>query len=300
VSHIPPSSRGRFVLDGPFIETKEWVAASTPAVGRPGLPLSRAGRFAYVNGLRMYYEAHGSGRPLVLLHGALSTIDGSFGSVLTELARGRRVIAVEQQSHGRTPDIDRPLSYAQMADDTAELLRQLDIRRADVFGYSMGAVSALELTVRHPGLVRKLAFASGCYRLDGYVPELASFMHNLDTTDASAAPIAHPLGPNRMGDLRRELLRVAPTPRRWRSALARIKEAFASHAGVDEERVRAIRAHTFIVGGERDIVYPQHLRELARCIPHARLSVLPGTGHVDVVARSSELVAAFLDEPLPR
>jgi pimeloyl-ACP methyl ester carboxylesterase len=288
------------VLDGPFIETKEWVAASAPVVGRPGLALSRAGRFASVNGLRMYYEAHGSGRPLVLLHGALSTIDGSFGSVLAELARHRRVIAVEQQSHGRTPDIDRPLSYAQMADDTAELLRQLDIRQADVFGYSMGAVSALELTVRHPGLVRKLALASGGYRLDGYVPELARFMRNLDTTDGSAPPVVHPLGPDRMDDLRRELLRVAPTPRRWPSALARMKEAFVSYAGVDEERVRAIRAHTFIVGGDRDIVYPQHLHELARCILHAQLSVLPETGHRDVVVRSSELVATFLDAPLPR
>jgi pimeloyl-ACP methyl ester carboxylesterase len=288
------------VLDGPFIETKEWVAASAPVLGRAGLALSRAGRFASVNGLRMYYEAHGSGRPLVLLHGALSTIDGSFGGVLAGLASGRRVIAVEQQSHGRTSDIDRPLSYAQMADDTAELLRQLDIRQADVFGYSMGAVSALELTLRHPGLVRKLALASGSYRLDGYVPELARFMRNLDPTDGSAPPIAHPLGPDRMGNLRRELSRVAPMPRRWRSALARIKEAFASQAGVDEEGVRAIRAHTFVIGGDRDIVYPQHLHELARCIPHARLSVLPETGHVDVVARSSELVAAFLDEPLPR
>jgi pimeloyl-ACP methyl ester carboxylesterase len=111
--------------------------------------------YASVNGLQMYYEIHGTGRPLVLLHGALSAIGTSFGELLPALAETRRVIAFELQAHGRTADIDRPLSIEQMADDTAAALRQLGIAKADIFGYSMGASVALHLAIRHPDVVRK-------------------------------------------------------------------------------------------------------------------------------------------------
>src|SRR5262249_55916520 len=110
--------------------------------------------YAPVNGLEMYYEIHGRGRPLVLLHRAYMTIEG-FGKILPGLAETRQVIAVEQQAHGRTADVDRPLTYEQMADDTAALLRHLGIEEADVFGYSMGGGVALQLAMRHPELLRK-------------------------------------------------------------------------------------------------------------------------------------------------
>ena len=109
----------------------------------------------------MYHEVHGNGRPLVLLHGALSTIETDFGKVLPTFARTRQVIAVEQQAHGHTADIDRPLSFEQMADDTAVLLRQLKIENADFFGYSLGGGIALQIARRLPDLVRKLVFAGG-------------------------------------------------------------------------------------------------------------------------------------------
>jgi len=108
------------------------------------------GRYAPVNGLSMYYEIYGAGRPLVLLHGAFMTIESSFQKMLPTLAETRQVIAVEQQAHGRTADIDRPLTYGGMAADTVALLRHLGIKEADVFGYSMGAAIALESAVRHP------------------------------------------------------------------------------------------------------------------------------------------------------
>src|SRR5919199_4740760 len=117
------------------------------------------GQYASVNGLNMYYEVHGAGRPLVLLHGALSAIGTSFGKVLPSLAETRQVIAVEQQAHGHTADIDRPLTVPQMADDTAALLRQLDVGQADLFGYSLGAAIALQVAMQHPELVRKLVLA---------------------------------------------------------------------------------------------------------------------------------------------
>ena len=107
--------------------------------------------YASVNGLEMYYEIHGTGEPLVLLHGAFSAIGTSFGNVLPELAKTRRVIAFEMQAHGHTADIDRPLSMEQMADDTAAALQQLGIENADFFGYSMGAGIALQVAIRHPG-----------------------------------------------------------------------------------------------------------------------------------------------------
>src|SRR3712207_4037851 len=118
------------------------------------------GNYAEVNGLEMYYEIHGTEKPLVLLHGAYMTID-AMGEIVPELARTKQVIAVELQGHGRTEDIDRPLSYEQMADDTAALLRHIGVEEtADVFGYSMGGGVALQVAVRHPEAVRKLVLAS--------------------------------------------------------------------------------------------------------------------------------------------
>ena len=119
--------------------------------------------YALVNGLNMYYEIHGEGQPLVLLHGALSAIGTSFSKVLPQLSSTRQVIAVEQQAHGHTADIDRPLTYEQMADDTAALLQQLGFEKADLFGWSMGAGIALQIVIRHPEVVRKLVLASVTY-----------------------------------------------------------------------------------------------------------------------------------------
>jgi pimeloyl-ACP methyl ester carboxylesterase len=113
-----------------------------------------------VSDLELHYEFQGEGSPLVLLHGAMSTIETSFEAVLPALAESRQVIAIEQQGHGHTPDVDRPLTYGQMAEDTAALLRRLGIEKADVYGYSMGAGIAVEMAIRHPDLTRTLALAS--------------------------------------------------------------------------------------------------------------------------------------------
>src|SRR5215216_189590 len=153
------------------------------------------GDYAPVNGLQMYYEVHGTGDlsplgrgwreapgegvPLVLLHGAFSTIETDFGKMLPTLAKTRQVIGVEQQAHGHTADIDRPLSYPQMADDTAALLQHLGIDQADIFAYSFGSAIAMELARHHPSLVRKLALFGGVgYRPEGYYPELRSMLES--------------------------------------------------------------------------------------------------------------------------
>src|SRR6267142_1431432 len=118
------------------------------------------GHYANVNGLKMYYEVHGNGFPLVLIHGGGSTIGTSFGRILPALAKTHKVIAIEMQAHGHTADIDRPLSFEQDADDVAELLRQLHVASADIFGFSNGASTTLEIAIRHPELVNKIIVAS--------------------------------------------------------------------------------------------------------------------------------------------
>src|SRR5436853_120229 len=127
--------------------------------------------YAPVNGLQMYYEIHGSGQPLVVLHGSFMTIE-LMGKVVPGLAESRQVIAVEMQGHGHTTDVDRPFSYEQLADDVAALLTHLDIGSADIYGYSLGGGVALQVALRHPEVVRKLVIVSAAYTSAGRYPEV--------------------------------------------------------------------------------------------------------------------------------
>lgn len=140
--------------------------------------------YKMVNGLNMYYEIHGSGKPLILLHGQFATAS-MFYPILPELAHNRQVILIEQQGHGHTADIDRPLSFAQMGRDTAELLSQLGITDADMFGYSGGGTVALQVAKSNPHLIRKLMLASTVYSMDGYFPNI---VEGLKHASAEAFP----------------------------------------------------------------------------------------------------------------
>src|SRR2546430_13969263 len=133
-------------------------------------PNPQTGHYAAVNGLRMYYEIRGNGKPLVLLHGGGSTIVSTFGRILPELAKTHHVIAVELQAHGHTADIDRPLSFKQDADDVAALVEQLHIEKADFMGFSNGGTTTLQIAIRHPELVNRIVLASAIYRRDGIQP----------------------------------------------------------------------------------------------------------------------------------
>jgi pimeloyl-ACP methyl ester carboxylesterase len=245
---------------------------------------------ASVNGLDMYYEIHGEGQPLLLLHGSLSGIGTSFGALLPGLARSRRVIAVEQQAHGRTPDIDRPLSIEQMAEDTAALLRHLDIERADVFGWSLGAGIALQFAIAHPELLRKLVLASVTYDRAGFHPGL------LDGIDA--------LQPEMLdGTLwQQEYAAIAPNPDGWATLLEKVKQLNGSFQGWTAEQVRSVEAPTLLVVGDSDIVRPEHAVEIFRLLgggvegdsaglPRSQLAVLPGTTHTSIVTRDAWLVS---------
>jgi pimeloyl-ACP methyl ester carboxylesterase len=165
--------------------------AAHPNHGRQALSTNAAtaakGHYASVNGLRMYYEIHGSGRPMLLLHGSMNTIESAFSSVLPYFASSRQVIAVEQQAHGHTADIDRPLTFEQMADDTATLLERLGLQSVDVFGYSTGGTVALQIAIRHPNHVRKLVLASAIYALDGYQPDITESLRHITAETMPAA-----------------------------------------------------------------------------------------------------------------
>jgi pimeloyl-ACP methyl ester carboxylesterase len=278
------SSRAGGLLDGPFAETKELVVAAWPrgADGGRALP---PGRYASVNGLRMYYEVHGSGRPLVVLHAALSTIDASFAAILPVLARSRRVIAIEQQAHGRTPDIARPVSYRQMGLDTVELLRQLGITRADFFGFSMGVVTALEIALEHPQLVRKLLLVSGLYSPSGCMPEFLEAVKQLGQC-----------GTEHEDQLKKNFERVGARPQQWPRALRRVQELFECDQGLRPEQLGSIRADTLIVSGEYGVIRPEHTSQMARLVPNAKLERLPGNDHApSLLTRSAALADTFLD-----
>jgi len=259
------------------------------------------GRYAPINGLSMYYEIHGTGRPLVLLHGALTTIEGSFGRMLPPLAGTRQIIAVEQQAHGHTADIDRPLTYGGMAADTVELLRQIGIEEADFFGYSMGAAIALDIAVRHPELVHKLVLASPGYTREGAYPEMYEGEENLKPEDLAGTPFAE------------DYARTAPNPDDWPRLIEKVKQLDREFRGWTPEEIRSIRAPTLVIIGDSDAVRPEHAVEIFRLLgggvpgdiaglPASRLAVLPGTTHVTLIDRTEwllSMIGEFLDAPVP-
>jgi pimeloyl-ACP methyl ester carboxylesterase len=260
-----------------------------------------ASGYVSVNGLEMYYEIHGAGEPLVLLHGAFSAIGTSFGELLPSLASTRRVIAFEMQAHGRTADIDRPLSLAQMADDTVAALRQLGIEEADIFGYSMGAGVAVQVAIRHPEVVRKLVLASVTYNRGGLHPGLMEGLDTMRPEDMVGSP------------WHEEYTRIAPNPEDFATLFAKKTQMDREIQDLPAEAIEAIKAPTLLIIGDSDIVRPEHAVEMFRLLgggvagdlaglPNAQLAILPGTTHVTLVHRAEWLVSMigeFLDVPMP-
>ena len=252
---------------------------------------------AHINGLDMYYEIHGSGQPLVLLHGALSAIGTSFGKLLSPLSATRQIIAVEQQAHGHTADIERPLTYEQMAGDTAALLRHLGIDHADFFGWSMGAGIALQLAIRHPEIVRKLVLASVTYNTNGLYPELLAGLENPNPEDLAGTPFYE------------EYHRIAPNPHDWPQLFAKVNQLDRAVQDWPPQAIQAIQSPTLLIIGDSDIIRPEHTIELFRLLgggvpgdltglPRSQLAILPGTTHVALVDRAEWLVSMvtrFLD-----
>src|ERR671920_860068 len=217
--------------------------AATPAA--PESPVETG--YAPVNGLRMYYEIHGSGAvPLVMLHGAFANVD-MFGPLVPALAETRTVIIAELQGHGRTADIDRPFSFPQFADDVAALLQYLDIAQADIFGYSMGGYTAQQVAIRHPELVRKLVIASASFNKEGVYPEVWEGIESLTPELFEGSPP------------QTEYARLAPNPEGWPALIEKVKRMEQAFTGWPAEDVAAIAAPTLLIVGDADILRPQHI-----------------------------------------
>lgn len=256
---------------------------------------SRSG-YITVNGLRMYYQVHGDGAPLLLLHGGLTTIETSFNAMLPQLTQGRQVIAVEQQAHGRTADIpDRPLTFEQEADDTAALLRQLGIGPVDVFGYSDGGNVALGLAIRHPELVKKVVVAGVNVTNEGLQPGILEFMAAAARQPPAEAAAGMP------PDLKVAYEKVAPRPQDWPVLVSKVMRQAVALKGWTPAQLKAIRAPTLIVIGDRDIITPEHAVQMSRTIPNAQLAILPGRDHFQIVQGGPlpGMIDAFLKAPAP-
>jgi pimeloyl-ACP methyl ester carboxylesterase len=260
-----------------------------------------AGSYVSVNGLEMYYEVHGTGKPLVLLHGAFSAIGTSFGDVLPDLAKTRQVIAFEMQAHGRTADIDRPLSMEQMADDIVSGLKQLGIENADFFGFSMGAGIALQVAIRHPKVVRKLVLASVTYNESGVHPGLMEGLAEMKPEMMYGSP------------WHEEYVRIAPRPEDFATLFAKKTQMDREIQDLPAEAIEEIDAPTLLIIGDSDIVRPEHAVEMFRLLgggvmgdlaglPDSQLAILPGTTHATLPERGDwlgSMIAAFLDMPMP-
>jgi pimeloyl-ACP methyl ester carboxylesterase len=261
--------------------------------------------YASVNGLEMYYEIHGSGEPLVVLHGAYMTIE-TMGVIVPSLAETRQVIALELQGHGHTADIDRPLSYEQMADDVTALLEEIGIEKADVFGFSMGGGVALQLAIRHPEVVHKLVVASASYTSDGMHPQLLEMIPTITPESFAGSPMEE------------TYLRTAPNPDDFPNLVAKLKRLDMEPFAWPPEDIRGIEAPTLIVIGDSDAIRLEHAVEMFRLLgggvmgdlaglPKSQLAVLPGTTHFvppgsGVLDRADWLVAMigeFFDAPMP-
>ena len=227
------------------------------------------GRYANVNGLKMYYEVHGNGFPLVLIHGGGSTIGTTFGRILPTLAKTHKVIAVELQAHGHTADIDRPLSFEQDADDVAELLKQLRLSKADIFGFSNGASTTLELAIRHPELVNKIVVASTFYKKDGAYPWFWEGMK-------------HPTFEQMPQPLKDAYLKINPDTNALYTMYKRDVARMQSFPEIKEEDLKAIKAPALIICGDNDVATPEHVVEMYRKLQHAKLVILPG-GHGEYI-----------------
>jgi pimeloyl-ACP methyl ester carboxylesterase len=274
--------------------------ASSLALAQAPAPAAKSG-YGPVNGLKLYYEVRGTGQPLILVHGGLGASD-MFTAILPALAAGRQVITVDLQGHGRTADIDRPLSFEAMADDIAALVKHLGLEKADVMGYSLGGGVALRTAIQHPEVVRKLVIVSAPFRRDGWYPEILAGMARVGPAAAEA------MKPTPMYQL---YSRVATKPDDWPVLLGKVGEMFKKDYDWSAE-VSAIKTPTLLVFGDADAVRTAHAVQFFELlgggkkdagwdgagIPPARLAILPGSTHYTIFS-SPGLVAAvtpFLDD----
>ncbi|HWU16687.1 MAG TPA: alpha/beta hydrolase [Devosia sp.] len=268
------------------------IAAATLLTSTAFAQSEPKGDTVEVNGMQMYYEVSGSGDPLVVLHGAYMNIP-SMGAIIPKLAETHTVYALEFQGHGRTTDIDRPITYPNLADDVAAFMDAVDLEKADVFGYSMGAAAALQLAIRHPDKVDQLVAASVAYDVSGWQPAFTDFIPQMAPEMFVGTPMEDEykkLAVNKDGfrALVEKLIALEKEPMAW------------------EEDVKTLKAPMLIIAGDADVSTLEHnvalfrllgggvMGDMGEPLPASRLAVLPATSHTAVI-NQVELLHAFIE-----
>jgi len=250
--------------------------------------------YAPVNGLNMYYEVHGSGEPVVLLHGAFMTIPSNSAGWIDELSKSRKVIAIEMQGHGRTADIPREPTSENFADDVAALLEYLKIPRADLIGYSMGGRVAMEVAVRHPNQVRRVVVMSSTFRRDGMTQEGLDALTHLTPEVLKGSP------------LETEYKRLSPTPDGFPNLVTRMIAVASKEKDLTADQIKSTTAPMFFIFGDADGIRLEHVAEMfhlkgggihgdLRPRSASRLAILPNTTHVTLMQRMSIIVPMVND-----
>lgn len=263
------------------------IGAVAPAEAR-----AAAGRRVEVRGMKMYYEVSGRGEPLVVLHGAYMNIP-TMGAIIPKLAKTHRVYAVELQGHGRTTDIDRPITYPNLADDVAAFMDAVGLKRADVFGYSMGSAVGLQLAIRHPDKVNKLVAASVAYDTTGWQPAFKEFIPQMKVEMFLEMPFA------------KEYRKLAANPDGFPALVKRLI-ALEHEPMAWEKDVKALKTPVLIIAGDADVVTLEHavamfrllgggdMGDMGKPLPASRLAIMPATSHTAVITQP-ELLHAFIE-----
>jgi pimeloyl-ACP methyl ester carboxylesterase len=250
--------------------------------------------YAPVNGIKMYYEVHGGGEPVVLLHGAFMTITNNWAGWISELSKTRKVIAVEMQGHGRTADVSREITSENLADDVAALLNHLKVARADLIGYSMGGAVAMQTAIRHPDKVRRAVIISSTFRRDGMIAEALEHIPKLTADDFKGSPIEA------------EYKKLSPTPDDFPKFVQRVLSSDSKEHDFGADKLKATTAPMFFIHGDADGVRLAHIAEMFRLKggeihgdmkprSASRLAILPDTTHVTLMQRIPIIVPMVND-----
>lgn len=250
--------------------------------GTNKLPFSNG--YAEVNGLKMYYEIYGQGKPLVLIHGGGSTIQTTFEKVIPLLAQNRKVIAVELQAHGRTSDRNADLSFEQDADDVAALLKNLHIDKADFLGFSNGGTTTLQIAIRHPEIVGKIILGSALAKRNGVPDWFWGFMQQAKLE-------------NMPEQLKEGYRRVAADTNGLQIMHDRDAKRMLHFKDIPDEQLKSIKAPTLIIIGDKDVITPEHAIELHQLISNSELAIIPG-GHGEYIGEITTLKPGFKESDL--
>jgi pimeloyl-ACP methyl ester carboxylesterase len=219
--------------------------------------------YSEVNGIKMYYEIYGQGQPLVLIHGGGSTIETTFGRVIPMLSKKYKVIAMELQAHGRTGDRAAPESFEQDADDVVTLLKNLNVSKADFFGFSNGGTTAVQIAIRHPEIVGKIILGSALCKRNGIPEQFWDFMKQ--------ATLA-----NMPQQLKEAYLKVSPDPKGLQIMHDKDAQRMVNFKDIPDNQIESIKAPTLIIIGDKDVIKPEHALEMHRQIANSSLAVIPG------------------------